>query len=362
MKKEDSLALKGIAIILMVFHHCFRAEKLYESHIISFYPFSESFIVNLALMSKICVSIFAFISGYGLYISYARKKTTASRWALSRYVKTFSGFWFVYVLIAILSVFIKNRFARIYFVDGPYIGIVSVLLDFFGLAKLLNTGTLLGTWWYMSAAIVFILLTPVIYEAVSGKPFIILTLSLLLLRIILPQVGGEYPGNTSVYAFIPAFIGGMVFAGCGLFDKWMEFALWHRGRYGKALKCVIEIMVLCVITLLYFNLPLEKFWGFKFCITPILFILFFVEFIVPVPGLRSILTFLGKHSMNVFLIHNYIRTGAFGNLTYSCRHFILVVAFLLTASLLVSIVLEYAKKIVRYNTLRDKICCIIENH
>ena len=27
LKKEDSAALKGIAILMMVFHHCYRTEK-----------------------------------------------------------------------------------------------------------------------------------------------------------------------------------------------------------------------------------------------------------------------------------------------------------------------------------------------
>ena len=64
--REASVALKGIAIVMMVLHHCFRVAKLYEGYEVSFFPFGEQQIVNVAFACKICVSVFAFISGYGL--------------------------------------------------------------------------------------------------------------------------------------------------------------------------------------------------------------------------------------------------------------------------------------------------------
>ena len=39
-------------------------------------------------------------------------------------------------------------------------GVSAMVLDFFGLAKLFGTSTLNGTWWYMSAAIIFIICVP----------------------------------------------------------------------------------------------------------------------------------------------------------------------------------------------------------
>ena len=68
--RKASVCLKGIAIILMMFHHNFRDETLFKSYTISFVPFSEAHVVAFAYACKICVSLFAFITDYGMYINY----------------------------------------------------------------------------------------------------------------------------------------------------------------------------------------------------------------------------------------------------------------------------------------------------
>ncbi|SFC80145.1 hypothetical protein SAMN02910398_03176 [Butyrivibrio sp. YAB3001] len=47
--------------------------------------------------------------------------------------------------------------------------------------------------------------------------------------------------------------------------------------------------------------------------------------------------------------------------TYSFKHFALIVIILFTISLLISIVLEYCKKIIKIDLLVDKICNQIES-
>ena len=64
--KEDAAALKGIAILMMMLHHCFRDASLYDGYVISFAPFPEQTVVRFALFCKICVSLFAFVSGYAI--------------------------------------------------------------------------------------------------------------------------------------------------------------------------------------------------------------------------------------------------------------------------------------------------------
>ena len=276
--KEDSRALKGIAILLLIFHHCFRSHELYEKYTISFFPFPEGLVIHLALMGKICVALFAFISGYGLFLSYEKKRTTPTRWVISRYIKTFSGFWFVYVLLALTSCVIGRRFIKVYFADGLWMGIVSVFLDFLGLAKMFGTGTLIGTWWYMSAAIVFIILMPLLYKSIKEKSWVILIACMFFLRVILVRVeAGTFTGNNSIYAFIPSFLAGAIFAKDDLFNRWINIDCNKRAK--KKMKCVLELFILCVLAVFYAKLPLKTFWEFKFCVVPIAFIIFCVEYI-----------------------------------------------------------------------------------
>ncbi|MCM1232538.1 MAG: hypothetical protein NC489_20635 [Ruminococcus flavefaciens] len=68
--KNDSLICKGVAILLMLFHHMYTSVDRFEDYVINFKPFSQDFIVNIANYDKICVGIYVFISAYGLTLAY----------------------------------------------------------------------------------------------------------------------------------------------------------------------------------------------------------------------------------------------------------------------------------------------------
>ncbi|MBR3339598.1 MAG: acyltransferase family protein, partial [Lachnospiraceae bacterium] len=137
--KEASLALKGIAIMMMMLHHNFRAHSLFDKYIISFYPFNEQQVINLAASCKICVSLFAFISGYGLFLSCRKSKTNPSKWFAKRYILTFSGFWFVWIVSAIITQLVDGRLVKILCKEDIYKSILYIITDFLGLAKLFHT-------------------------------------------------------------------------------------------------------------------------------------------------------------------------------------------------------------------------------
>lgn len=100
--KNDSLAVKGIAIIMMIFHHCFIEIPVLDQYGVSFGSLSREKVVWLCLWLKICVSLFAFVSGYGLYTSYKKKNGSKVEWVIRRLIKTLSGFWIVFILAGIV--------------------------------------------------------------------------------------------------------------------------------------------------------------------------------------------------------------------------------------------------------------------
>ena len=75
LTKQDSAALKGIAILLMIFHHCFLDPSRFAGHIVSFAPFSQSAIVSLSYFSKICVGIFACEKSYAVFCIFHKATT-----------------------------------------------------------------------------------------------------------------------------------------------------------------------------------------------------------------------------------------------------------------------------------------------
>ena len=348
--KNASLALKGIAIILMMIHHNFRDTSLFSTFSISFFPFSERSVVSFAYACKICVSLFAFISGYGLYFSYKSSKTDSTRWFLYRYIKTFSGYWFVWGLSAVICQIINGRTSAILFKDGYARGIINTLIDFLGLHSLFSTPSINGTWWYMSAAAVFIIMIPVLYQ-LRDSALLVLIGSVFFIRVF--HNGSSFTGGNSVYAFITPFILGFIFADKKLFDK---ILLIGEGKPSvKVYKAIVEIWLIILLFKLYPKIPIDYFWELHFCIFPIIVIIFCVEFIVQIRSLRKILIFLGKHSMNVFLVHTFIRAYYLRDLTYSFGHFLLISLFLLSVSIFLSVMIEQLKILTKYNRLIDSI-------
>jgi len=102
MKKDDSLALKGVAILMMLMLHLFFSVKHgeYVSFITIFgIPLIERF-------SALCnpVPLFLIISGYGLYSSYTKKgNIEVGRRTFNLYVHL----WIIYLIFIPIGHFIK---------------------------------------------------------------------------------------------------------------------------------------------------------------------------------------------------------------------------------------------------------------
>lgn len=173
-----------------------------------------------------------------------------------------SGFWIIWLLAAVIFQVMFGYVSKVYFTSESSIrNLASMGIDFLGLVKLFGTATMNGTWWYMSAAIIFIICVP-------------------------------------------------------LFMK-NEDSL---------------ILILCMVAAIPHMLELE------------------------VMGKSEILLFLGKHSMNIFLIHTFIRQYFWKDYAYSSGHFVINILAVILPSIVISIVLEWLKKVTGYNRLVQNIC------
>lgn len=366
LSKTDSLCLKGIAIIFLMFNHSFRASlgSMLDKYVIIYTPFSENFVGNLCEFFKICVPIFAFITGYGLYLS-AKDKCTDSKstekWIAARYIKTFSGFWFIYILSFIITQIYDKYPQGIYCRDGMVRGFAYAVIDFLGLATLFSTPTMLGTWWYMSAAFIFITIVPIAIKWSEKLGYITLIISIIALPRLL---GVDYPGGMTPYPFILAVIAGMIFAQYDIFTKLNSIKITNSKFISESVQFVIYIVLLISSTYIWIRLPREKAWEYHYALAPLITICFCRKYIVRIPVIKNILAFFGKHSLNIFLVHTFIRYTFFDEFIYSFKHFLLIAIVLFAISLLISVIIEFVKKIIKFDKLTallsNKICSIID--
>lgn len=355
LSKNDSLAIKGIAVLMLLYHHLYTTPDRWSGFDISFFPLSEDLATGISTFFKLCVSIFAFITGYGLLKSVS--KVTINRknvfgWNVTRLVKTMSGFWFIYIIAFIVTMIIDQRPVKVYFSGGTSNGIIYLILDFLGLANLFGTPTLCGTWWYMSAAIIFILLIPVIY-AVSKK---FGYLPIIMILTALPRLlKTGFPGGVNAYSFIFPMIFGMIFADYGIFERIEE-----RLPKNKAVSYLLNFVFFGGMTVLFYYISTTKYnsskaWELNWGVSVIFMMGFFRFCVVRIPVLTKALQFLGKHSMTMFLTHTFIRYTYLNEFTYTVhRNFLVIFLVLFVLSLALTLLLDGIKKLVKYDEFVGK--------
>lgn len=363
--KKDSLCLKGIAIIILMFHHLFRAVGRFKLYTVDFLPFTQNFVVNMSDYFKICVGIFAFISGYGLYLSAKNKcndlKST-EKWTASRLIKTMSGFYFVYILSFIITE-IYAKFPQTVYCEKGYIrGIIYAVIDFFGMANLFSTPTMCSTWWYMSAAIVFIILIPIVIKWSQRLGYTTLIIGI----IALPRlIGKGYPGGTNIYTFILAVILGMIFAQFDIFKRLDKIKITNNKFLSEIIQFIFYFTLLILSIVIWIKFPRDKVWEYQNAIAPIISIYFCKRYIIRLPIVKQILCVFGKYSMDIFLIHTFIRYTFFQDFIYGFKYFWLISLVLFTISLLISVLIEFLKKIIHFddiiNIMTNKICTLIDS-
>lgn len=358
--KEHTMQMKGIAIIILLFHHCFLNaqrwatvpyEKLATTkgwgyYPISFAPFSSHTIQYLASFSKICVAMFVFMTGYGMWVSYEsqKKKTTMSNYIKKRMVTLMTGFLIVFVVTEILAI-PTGRFIEVYGHD--FRSVVYMIIDALGLAKLLGTPLFCLTWWYMSLAIVLIMIFPFVHSIMEKYQWVVVVAS-----IIVPRACG-FGQSTDLFRYLLAYTLGMYFAQHDLLARIKE-KFMEQNVAGKLLSLIVSLIGLAVIIKCRQNAWIGwkylDFWdGFAAMYMIVISYIYILNGKWIVKGLG----FLGKHSMNIFLIHSFYRDVFFHEFTYSFYYAWLDYIVLMAISLVTSIVLEWFKKLIRYEKFID---------
>ena len=214
--KNDTLAVKGIAILLLLFHHLFLIkERLNDNGI--YIPDSEyKSLVFYIHSARICVWIFVFLSAYGLTKKFA--KTDNSLGFLRHFY--FSSWWslmskwlIAYSLMAMIYKIWGGNLWQYYKYSKK--NIVLDLIewnDFFGVDRFFGS-------WYLCFAQILILIIPVLFTI--GKRYGLFSILMIYVLIQFIPNGIVSTGGGDYLMYIPTAMAGVVFAQFLYLDKYV---------------------------------------------------------------------------------------------------------------------------------------------
>ena len=348
--KSDSQALKGLAILFMLFHHLYYTTDRFEKFNVDFYPFTQVDAMDFAMFCKICVALFVFISGYGITVSMKKDADSpiAIRKSVSgRYISLMVGYWFVFILSCIAMAVLKPSYFRIYYTrDNRASCVVNVILDALGLSFLFDTPTLNATWWYMSFALVLIAVIPLFIKIYRRYGAV----SILVISIFLRYAYERHNFDITRFFFIMAL--GIICAdrnylGRAKQTRWVKLA---------PVDYILKAIVLSGgLYLMYYTRVQERISGYhteiRDGIIPLYVIFYCYIVIFPILPIKKILEFLGKHSMNIFLSHTFLRVHFLNDFIYSFKNAYLIYGVLLVLSLALALAIYLLGKLLQLDKL-----------
>lgn len=354
--KYDTSIAKGIAILLLLFHHCFSSPRSYRGMTVSFVPFTEGQVNTLALVARVCVAVFAFISAYGMTESYRRIdplfRLTRGQWSSSvirRILIIESSYLFVFVVVHLLYAFTTAGGAYVQTYGSGKSSILFFLIDALGLAELLGTSTILPTFWYISLAYVIVLLVPILIGVYQRWGCVVLLGLGICLRVFFPPSQVGHAVCFSDYAF--CICCGIVASNTNFIARFCRRANSH-GVWCNALVhlgVVACIGVLAVCRLCTRDTTVQAIWEglMAFAILILAKGLF-----GRLPVICNILVFLGGYATDVFLFHDFLlHTDWCRALVYGSGWWLLAPLTLLAMSLVVAIAIGLVKRVSGYDRL-----------
>lgn len=103
------------------------------------------FLSWVGFFSEICVPLYSICAGYGYYVSYRNHKSNWS-YRSNRVLKLLKNYWIILIIFVLLGIVIKSNT-----IPGSF-------LDFIGNATLITIKRYNGTWWYLTAYLILLII------------------------------------------------------------------------------------------------------------------------------------------------------------------------------------------------------------
>ena len=329
LSKSDTTAIKGIAILLMLWHHLFLNTMAYGT-----------LTHSLAVVFKVCVALFLFASGYGLTKQYSQLEKpyfkNTIKFLLRRYANFFLSYWFCFVLVVVVGNVCGYSFSEAY--PAGRNTLKCVLLD---VAGQMGYDSYLNPWWFNKMIIQLYLVFPVLFLIVRNKYLSWVGLALV---VVVQLFAKSIPSNLFfvVEGGLPAFYLGMLCARCRLLPesndrKWRPLLL-----IAVLLVCIgLAVLHVMVVKDPYVAIMIRAFMAL--CI-----IIVYKSF-----GNQrvSVFEFVGKYATIMYLTH-ILFVKLFPGVIYGAKYSVLIFVVLIAICLAAAMLIDALEKLSRYDRLR----------
>lgn len=324
MTKQDTSIMKGIAILFMVWLHCFN-ERI--SYVLDYKDITLGGGNLSFLLTRLTgpVELYILLSGYGLYYTYKNRKSLGWKNRLGKLY----GLYFFTLLIFVPLAFMLG-------VDGFPGSITNVITNITGWNTTYNS-----TIWFLFPYAVMAAIAGPLFKILDNKPELAFLGSVALyfgayLTSWMSHHGHIELGYTlkeviQVLNMVLPFLIGSALCKFGVVSK--AKALFEH----KQLLLSLSLILICAIRLST---------DFDF----ILQIVYSTSLIILVCSARKpewlsdLLSFFGKHSTSMWLVHAYFIWYLFGEYPYTLKYPILIFGVSLIESILAAIIIEWVFK------------------
>lgn len=338
--KEESVLVAGVAIVLMYCLHLFYHTEWYlenvsaQSHIGQIGDYITKFFSSAG---GICVEIFAFTSGYALWLNRS-KQSVKNR--SKRLISFLIGYWIVFAAFLVIGFFNNDEL--------PSLNDLS--LNAFGIKVGPSQWVNVPFAWYVCYYIEFVLLSPFILKLFSsGKKIydlLALTAIVFLMGLIQMPVFTKYPTIsypiTHIWPILAGCIGLLV-CKYGIFEK-IEPRLKKTNIYVIMVSFILCIGAVSLLKKLFFYTGPEYYFMLILgnALIAMMLVALIVEFTkrISIAYVRRFILFLGTLSMYLWFWHGIFFTGKnFGQIQL---YFIKEPLLILLLSFVITIPLAFA--------------------
>lgn len=318
LTKNRTLMLHSVAILMMIYHHIFINGNMWfvnePKSLLRLLDFmnmglADNFQQTFAWFCRICVSIFAFTSGYGMYVQFEKKvgKDLNIKEMYKYVFKRIISFYKKYLLMFIIFVGLE---LYTHAIEIDQYEISEYILSILGLSYTLNF-----TWWYVSQYYLMVLLSPLIYIILNK--FELKHYLTIVFVFLIGLLGFAISGNallfikfftkniqTQLMMFLIIFMEGMFVSHYNLMDI-----------IGNKLNSLLSVLIIIFVFIARTNLV-------RAASDSLFDLVLIFPFVLALTKLFSfvknewLFTFLGKYSTYMWFVHAYF---------YAYMFFILVI-------------------------------------